>query len=163
MKTKLYTSPSAGQAWDVHQHVYQDYEHFIHNTTSNIILTKHSVFQMKRLCRCAQKGELTRKMMMQLVTMTLSGLSHQWVMTQCDLLTPSNWPLSGWSSHWPTWTMNHKKCLLLDQIFGFFFHCPLHFYRSFPSCFFPSKVGWSLLPYKSRLRHHKCVYYRCEC
>lgn len=44
VKTKWYISPSAGQAWDDHQHVYQDYEHFIHNIASNIILTKHSLF-----------------------------------------------------------------------------------------------------------------------
>lgn len=47
--------------------------------------------------------------------------SHQWATTQCDLLTPSNWPLSGWSSHWPAWTMNQKKWLLLDQIIVIFF------------------------------------------
>lgn len=63
-KTKWYISSSSGQAWDVHQHVYLDYENFIHNITSNIILTKHSVPDGKTqqmLCRNTQGNELTSK------------------------------------------------------------------------------------------------------
>lgn len=42
VKTKWYIFPSAGQAWDVHHHVYRDYENLIHNIRSNVLLTKHT-------------------------------------------------------------------------------------------------------------------------
>lgn len=127
------------------------------------------------------------KKMIRLATMTLSDHSHQWAMTQCDLLTPSNWPLSGWPSHWPAWTMNQQKWLLLDQIFVifsslssplwqyisrpmFFYSVSCSFYYNFrfSTCYFvivtfppasPEKKYKvrRLQPYKSSFRYYKCV------
>lgn len=125
VKTKWYIFPSAGQAWDVHHHVYRDYENLIHNITSNVLLINHTDEKMHWTVSTNTQGdELAAK---KLVHLTPSDHSHKPAIDQCDPLTLCKWPLSGWPSYWPAWTMNQHQVAVPGSTLCYFSYCLLHF------------------------------------
>lgn len=140
MKTKWYIFPSAGQAWDVHHRVYQDYRNLTHDVGPDILLTKHTAPDERMRWTLRANTQEDKPAGKKLADLTPSDHSHNWAADHCDpwprvtdpsVGGPRTDPPAPWIN--TKWLFRDQLCVILFVSWpfgwrfpGWFLFFPLH-------------------------------------